>query len=165
MQYFAQNSLAVLEWAGVCRLFVAAVLGALLGLERSLAGKHAGMRTYALVAMGSCLFVIVGTLSSYQLSFFPGVNPVQIAASVVIGIGFIGSGLAAFHGGAHPVELTTAAGIWVAAGVGMALGFGFYLLPIAATLFAITTLTLLKRVETAAEKKFGRFNGNGGQNQ
>ena len=72
--------------------------GDLLGLERSIAGKHAGMRTYALVSLGSCLFVIVGTLASYQLSIFSGINPLQIAGSIVIGIGFIGSGLA-FMGG------------------------------------------------------------------
>jgi putative Mg2+ transporter-C (MgtC) family protein len=71
-------------------LIIAAVLGGILGLERSLAGKHAGMRTYALVSLGSCLFSMVGTLASFQLSFMPGINPLGIAASIVVGIGFIG---------------------------------------------------------------------------
>src|SRR3989344_4624095 len=80
-----------LESEFIVPLAVAAVLGSLLGLERSLAGKHAGMRTYAMVSLGSCLFVVVGTLSALQLSMFPGLNPIQIAASIVIGIGFIGA--------------------------------------------------------------------------
>ncbi len=83
----------------VWALVIAAVLGACFGLERSIAGKHAGMRTYALVSLGSCLFVIIGTLSSLQLSFFSGINPVQIAGSIVIGIGFIGAGLSGLRGG------------------------------------------------------------------
>lgn len=138
----------------VVRLAAAAVLGALVGLERSVAGKHAGMRTYALVSMGSALFVAVGTLSSYQLAIFSGVNPLQIAGSIVIGIGFIGSGLAVFRG-EHPVELTTASGIWVAAGVGMAAGFGLYMLAGAATAFALLVFTLLLKVENGIRRRFG----------
>jgi len=134
-------------------LLVAALLGAMLGLERSLAGKHAGMRTYALVSLGSCLFVVLGTLASIQLSFFPGVNPLQIASSVVIGIGFIGSGLAVFRG-EHPVELTTATGIWVAAGVGMACGFGFYLLATAATIISIGIFSVLLKFENALRARW-----------
>ena len=130
------------------------VLGALLGVERSIAGKHAGMRTYALVSLGSALFVIMGTMASYQLSFFAGVNPLQIAGSVVIGIGFIGSGLAVFRG-EHPVELTTASGIWVVAGVGMACGFGFYSLATAATILGILVFSVLLRIENSLRKKYG----------
>lgn len=130
----------------IVRLSVAALLGALVGVERSIAGKHAGMRTYALVSMGSALFVVVGTLASYQMSFFAGVNPLQIAGSIVIGIGFIGAGLAAVKGEGH-AELTTASGIWVAAGVGMASGFGLYLLAGGATVLALLIFTLLLGIE------------------
>src|SRR6185312_17249039 len=111
----------------VGRLLIAAILGSMLGLERTLAGKHAGMRTYALVSMGSSLFVIAGTLASFELSMFSAVNPLVVAANVVLGVGFLGTGLAMFKG-EHPVELTTAAGLWLAAGVGMAAGFGLYTL-------------------------------------
>ena len=138
----------------VVGLIMAALLGALLGVERSIAGKHAGMRTYALVSMGSCLFVIVGTLASLQLSFFSGINPLQIAGSIVIGIGFIGSGLAVFRG-EHPVELTTATGIWVAAGVGMACGFDLYVLAIAATLMGLLIFTVFLKVENKIRHKYG----------
>ena len=93
------------------RLAVAVLLGALFGLERSLAGKHAGMRTYALVALGSALFTVVGVVAGYQLTSFAGTNPLQIAVSVVIGIGFIGAGVIIKHGG-RINGVTTAATIW-----------------------------------------------------
>src|SRR5665213_1633287 len=98
---------ASLQFALAWRLVLAAVLGACLGIERSIAGKHAGMRTYALVSMGSALFVMISVLASYQLSDFSGVNPLQVASNVVLGVGFLGTGLAVFRG-EHPVELTTA---------------------------------------------------------
>ncbi|HUD02590.1 MAG TPA: MgtC/SapB family protein [Candidatus Paceibacterota bacterium] len=143
-----------IQIALVWRLLVAAVLGALLGLERSLAGKHAGMRTYALVSMGSALFVMTGVLASYQLSSFTGINPLQVAANVVLGVGFLGTGLAMFHG-EHPVELTTAAGLWVAAGIGMTTGFGFELLALGGAVLALLILTLLNPFENIMRTKYG----------
>lgn len=137
----------------VLPLIVATGLGLLLGLERTLAGKHAGMRTYAMVSLGSALFTLVGVVASYQLSVFSGVNPLQIAGSIVIGIGFIGTGLAAFRG-EHPVELTTASGIWVAAAVGMACGFGMYALAATTTLLAILVLSVLLRFENGLRRKY-----------
>ena len=142
----------------VTRLVIAAVLGGLLGLERSIAGKHAGMRTYALVSLGSALFVCMGTLASFQLTQFVSVNPLQLAGSVIIGIGFIGSGLAVFHG-SHPGELTTASGIWVVPGVGMAAGFGFYTLALGATILGVFIFSVLARVEHSLRTRFsGSYN-------
>lgn len=137
----------------IVRLAVAAVLGSALGLERSLAGKHAGMRTYAMVSLGSCLFVVIGELSSIQFSMFSGLNPVQIAASVVIGIGFIGAGLSALHG-EHP-ELTTASGIWVAAGVGMASGFGFISMAISSVVIGLIVFLVFARLERKMNERYG----------
>ncbi|MBP9821397.1 MAG: MgtC/SapB family protein [Candidatus Pacebacteria bacterium] len=128
------------------RLLVASGLGLVLGFERMTAHKHAGMRTYALVALGSCLFVIVGVLSATTFASFPGMNPVQIAGSIVIGIGFIGAGLASWKNGGH-VELTTTSGIWVAAGIGMACGFGFYIEAMFATLLCLFILAILSILE------------------
>lgn len=138
----------------VSSLVFAAILGALLGLERSIAGKHAGMRTYALVSLGSCLFVAVGSIASYQMAMFTGINPLQIASNVVVGIGFIGAGLAVFRGD-HPVELTTASGLWVAAGVGMACGFGLFTIAFAATVIAIIVFSVFLKIENAIRKRFG----------
>ena len=145
------------EISFVFNLCLAAFLGSLLGLERSFAGKHAGMRTYALVSLGSCLFVVLGTLASYQLSYFVGVNPLQLAGSIIIGIGFIASGLMVFRG-EHPVELTTASGIWVVAGIGMASGFGFYLLALTTTVIAIVIFSLFARLEKKLRVRFGAEN-------
>jgi putative Mg2+ transporter-C (MgtC) family protein len=143
-----------LQVALMWRLFLAGALGAMLGIERSIAGKHAGMRTYALVSMGSALFVMVGVLASYQLSLFSGINPLQIAANVVLGVGFLGTGLAVFRG-EHPVELTTAAGLWVAAGLGMTIGFGFEWLAFFAAVLAVLILTLLLPLENNIRSKYG----------
>jgi len=142
-----------LENEFVVRLAVAAVLGSLLGLERSLAGKHAGMRTYAMVSLGSCLFVVIGTLSSFQLSAFAAINPLQVAGSIVIGIGFIGAGLSAMRG-EHP-ELTTASGIWVAAGVGMAAGFGFYTIAVSSVLFGLIVFWMFAKLEHRVSEHYG----------
>jgi putative Mg2+ transporter-C (MgtC) family protein len=138
----------------VMPLIVAALLGTLMGLERSISGKQAGMRTYALVSLGSCLFVIVGVLSSLEMSFFSGLNPLQIAASVVIGIGFIGSGLASFRG--EHAELTTASGIWVVAGVGMACGFGLYSIALVTTIISIVIFSLFARLEHFLRIRYGK---------
>lgn len=148
-----------LENEFIVRLVVAAALGALLGLERSLAGKHAGMRTYALVSLGSALFTVAGVLASYQFAVFPSINPLQLAGFVIVGIGFIGSGLAVFRGD-HPVELTTASGIWVVAGVGIAAGLGFAAMAVAATVLGILIFSVLARVEHRIRDRFGeKYNG------
>ena len=147
------DPISALEISYSCRLLVAALLGMALGLERSLAGKHAGMRTYAMVALGSALFVTLGTLAAYELSIFSGVNPLQIAGSVVIGIGFIGSGLAAFKG--DHIEVTTASGIWVVAAVGMAAGFGLYILAIAGTIISLLIFSVFSRLERIMRIRYG----------
>lgn len=146
----------------VSRLVIAALLGALLGLERSLAGKHAGMRTYALVALGSALFTIAGIAASYQFIAFSGVNPLQLAGYIIVGIGFIGSGLGGGGlGGNHPVELTTASGIWVVAGVGIAAGLGYTSMAFTATVLAMLIFTVFSRIERKIRMRFGpNYNGN-----
>ncbi len=136
----------------IVRLILAAILGALLGLERSLAGKHAGIRTYALVSMGSCLFTVAGVLAAYDLAVFASINPLQLAGFVIVGIGFIGSGLAVV--GNH-VELTTATGIWVAAGIGLSAGLGYWGLATAATILGLLIFSLLAKGEHALRVRWG----------
>lgn len=137
----------------VWRLVCATMLGAMLGLERSLAGKHAGMRTYALVSMGSALFTMAGVAAAYQFAMFSSVNPLHLAGFVAVGIGFIGSGLAVFRG-EHPVELTTAAGIWVVAAVGVATGLGFELMGLAAAVLGILVFSIFSRIERYIRVRF-----------
>lgn len=139
----------------IIRLVVAAILAGVLGLERSMTGKHAGMRTYALVSLGSALFVGVGTLASMQLlASFSGVNPLQIAGSVVLGVGFLGVGLSVFRG-EHPVELTTATGLWVAAGIGMACGFGLYAVAVATAVLGLLIFSVIAKLERRISVGFG----------
>lgn len=144
----------VFENEFVWRLALAALLGALLGLERSLAGKHAGMRTYALVCMGSALFTVAGVAASMQLSIFPAINPLHLAGFVIVGIGFIGAGLGGL-GNNHPAELTTAAGIWVVAGVGVAAGLGYEFMALTATVLAVIIFAVFARIEHSLRTRFG----------
>lgn len=129
------------------RLIIAAIIGALIGLEREFRAKEAGYRTHALVALGSALFMIV---SQYGLnSSLPGSglehiswDASRIAASVVSGIGFIGAGTIMFQ--KHIVRgLTTAAGIWATGAIGLACGAGMYQIAIIAAALTLATLELL----------------------
>lgn len=137
-------------------LMIATILGAGLGLERSLSGKQAGMRTYALVSLGSCLFAVVGTLASFELSDFASVNPLQIAGSVVLGIGFIGAGLSAWRSEGGHAELTTATGIWLAAAIGLACGFGFYTIAFVSTVLGLVIFSFFLKIENAMRKRWGK---------
>jgi len=114
------------------RLFISAVLGALIGIERDLRDKPAGIRTHMLVCLGSSLVTMV---SIYD---FP-LDAARIAAGIVTGIGFLGAG-AIIGGQEGVVGLTTAAGIWITAGIGMAVGTGNYFLAAVATLLVVVIL-------------------------
>ena len=128
------------------RLVVAAVLGGLLGFERTIAGKVAGLRTYALVSLGSALFVSVSELVVANSGGPTVVDPLRIASQVVLGIGFLGAGLIVFRE-SRVSGLTTAAGLWVAAGIGVTVGFGFYWLAIFAALLTLAVFTILWLIE------------------
>ena len=129
-------------------LLIAVLLGAILGVERNLAGKMAGMRTYALVSLGSAMFVIISRLVIASAGgYLAGMDPLRMASQVIVGIGFIGAGLVVLRG-SQLTGITTAACVWVSAGVGMACGFGFYALALFATgltLFIFTVLWIIER--------------------
>ena len=150
LNLIVQNSPVFLQ------LILATLLGSLLGVERSLAHKTAGMRTYALVSLGAALFVII---SQNVLAGLPNgitFDPLRMAAQVVTGIGFLGAGLIFFN--QEKLQgLTTAAGLWVAAGIGMAVGFGqnsIALFTTAITLLIFTSFWFVERkIEETFEKK------------
>lgn len=119
-------------------LVMAVVLGGILGYQRQKRGKAAGIRTHALVTMGSTLFTL---LSRYGFGFGPETDPSRIAAQIVVGIGFLGAGLI-LHQKNHVVGLTTAAGLWASAALGMAIGAGWYAIALVATLFILTVLLI-----------------------
>lgn len=143
----------------ILKLFAALFLGMSLGIERAIAGKTAGMRTYGLVTMGSALFAIIGVLASggYHGTAVFTDSSARITAAIVQGIGFIGAGLIFFKVKDEKVSgVTTAAGIWVAAGVGVAIGYGFYILAIITTIFTLFAFTGLWYIENKV-KSFAHF--------
>lgn len=140
--YFADTTIVMYE-----KLLIAIFLGVIIGAERAILAKQpAGMRTFGLVAMGACLFVISGNFVDTHYLGVVNFNPSQIAASVVTGIGFLGAGLIIFRGDTlHGV--TTAAGLWVAAAMGVAVGFGMYAVAVFTTLLTMVVFTGMWFVE------------------
>ncbi|MHB8841978.1 MAG: MgtC/SapB family protein [Candidatus Aquicultor sp.] len=135
-------------WEIVVRLLLAVLLGGAIGYQREIAEKPAGLRTHALVSLGSALLMIV----SIDIQPFLGLartDVTRIAASVVTGIGFLGGG-AIIRQGSIVRGLTTAATIWVVSGVGLAVGGGLYFSSLVATLLILLTLTMLKYIEIRA---------------
>lgn len=133
------------------RLLIALGLGLLIGLERSVAGKTAGMRTYGLVAMGSCLFVTLSQLAIAESGLY-NFDPMRIAAGIIMGIGFLCGGVIIYQN--HQLSgLTTAAGLWVSAGIGMAAGFGQVSLAVFTTLATLIVFTILWFVEQMIKSK------------
>ena len=109
----------------IYRLSAAAILGGLIGLERELHGKVAGLRTHALVALGSALFMIVSIHVFELYHDVAPIDPGRIGAQVVTGVGFLGAG-AIIRSSTGIKGLTTAAGIWTAAAIGLAAGVGYF---------------------------------------
>ncbi|MBR1405498.1 MAG: MgtC/SapB family protein [Bacteroidales bacterium] len=128
-------------WNLILRILVAGLLGGLVGLERELRAKEAGVRTHFLVALGSGLLMVIS-----QFGFTGSFDASRVAAQVVSGMGFIGAGTIIFQKNAVR-GLTTAAGIWVAAAIGLACGGGMYLLAGAATLLALLILELMNTLQ------------------
>jgi len=132
---------------------LAAILSALIGLERERRDKNAGLRTHMLVGVGACLFT---SLSYYA---FPEADTSRVASNVVTGVGFLGAGMI-WKGKSGVHDLTTAAGIWVTAAIGMAVGTGTWFIAIFSTVLiwiilgAISRFSIRERQK--AEKKEGK---------
>jgi putative Mg2+ transporter-C (MgtC) family protein len=134
------------EWEALGRVGLALVAGALLGFEREIHDKPAGLRTYALVSQGSALFMVLGVmLADAGYGDQVSVDPSRIASTVVQGIGFLAGGVI-FTIGSKVNGLTTAAGIWVAAAVGLLIGGGFYTLGFGAIVMSVAALRVLSYV-------------------
>ena len=136
----------------ITRLILALFLGALIGIERVHAGKAAGIRTLGLVSLGAALFIVIS--ESVVANYGYEIDPLRVASNVVTGIGFLGAGIIIFRND-HLSNLTTAAGVWLAAAIGTAVGFGMYTIAIAVTLLVIVTFTLMWRGEQYLKSKIG----------
>lgn len=131
------------------RIVLAAVLGALVGLDRELSDQPAGLRTHILVSLGAALFTMVGAYGvEGEIGVTNGIrfDPTRVAAQVVTGIGFLGAG-AILRRGMNVRGLTTAAGLWVTAAIGTAVGLGFYYGASVTTIVSVVALFGLKRLE------------------
>ena len=128
--------------AVILRLVVAMICGGAIGLERGLKNRPAGMRTYMLVCVGSCLVMLT---NQYLFQVSQSGDPMRLGAQVVSGIGFLGAGTIIVTRHNQIKGLTTAAGLWASAGVGLALGVGFYEAALTAGLVVFFVLTGLQR--------------------
>lgn len=134
----------------ILRIVVGTALGAIIGYERDIHGRPAGLRTHAVVALASATFMVVSTHLAYYQHYKPddltNIDGSRIAASVVSGIGFLAGG-AILRTGINVQGLTTAAGLWMVAAIGLAAGGGLYLESLAATVLGVLVLTYLRRFE------------------
>lgn len=127
------------------RIFLACLAGFILGVERGKHGRVAGMRTHILVCVGSALTILIGLFVVDELGV--GQDATRIAAQTISGIGFLGVGTIMVRGKSQVVGLTTAAGLWAAAAIGLSFGAGFYEGGILGTLIAILVNGLLPKIE------------------
>ena len=140
--------------AVVLRIFVAVVVGGILGLERGMKNRPAGLRTYMLVCVGACVIMLT---NQYIYQVFGSGDPVRMGAQVVSGIGFLGAGTIIVTRRNQIKGLTTAAGLWSAAGVGLALGVGFYEAALAGTVAVFFVMTLLQRMDNKLHRRSRRL--------
>ncbi len=150
MNYFLDPNFLII----IAKLSLAMILGLLLGLERIYAHKTVGLRTYALVCISACFFIIISLFIGENYGpIDSSFNPAYIAGSIISGIGFLGAGLIIFNDN-HIQNLTTAAGLWVCAGIGIACGFGMFRESIFLTILAFFVLAILSTVERRMRLKF-----------
>ena len=135
----------------IIRLSLALFLGMIIGTERAWAHKTAGMRTYALVSMGAALFIIISEMISLQYLSVGGFDPTRIPSQIIVGIGFIGTGLI-FARESKLMGLTTATSLWVSAGIGIACGFRFFDIAIIATFLILFIFIVLWFAEEQLKK-------------
>ena len=136
-------------WEMLLRVFLSAVLGGIIGLEREQKILVAGLRTHMLVGLGSCIFMLVSTYAYQDVVETQKVmlDPSRVAAGVVTGIGFLGAGTIIFYRQQIIKGLTTAAGLWTVSAVGLVVGAGFYWLALGCTLLIFVILGLIKKME------------------
>lgn len=132
-------------WSIIVRLLLAVICGGIIGIERGRRRQAAGFRTHILVCMGSALVMITNIFIVMEYS--PGQDPTRIAAQVVSGIGFLGVGTIIVTGNKQIRGLTTAAGLWASACMGLAIGAGYYLPSIVACILIFLVMTVLNNVD------------------
>ena len=132
------------------RIVLSVIIGGLMGMERELKSRPAGLRTYMVVCLGACLIMLT---NQYVCQVFGTGDPVRMGAQVVSGIGFLGAGTIMVTRRNQVKGLTTAAGLWTAAGVGLAIGVGFYEAAIVSALAVSLVMTTIQFVDNNVQRK------------
>ena len=128
------------------KILLSIFCGSLIGLERELKDKPAGMRTYMLISIGATMFTMIGVYFAEQWQG-GSADPLRVAAQIVTGVGFLGAGTIMFARG-RISGLTSAAAIWMSAAIGMSIGVGFLIFSVIVTLLAVVSLVFLGRIES-----------------
>lgn len=144
-QFLTQNSDIIIK------LILAIGLGMVIGVDRLLEHKQAGIKTHALVSLGSALFIVISEMMAIKYGGAGGFDPSRIASQIIVGIGFLGAGSIILQG-SRITGLTTAGGLWVTAGIGMAVGFGFFSLAIITTVLVLFIFIVMTVIEKPIRK-------------
>ena len=147
----------------IIKLTLAMGLGMIIGAERVLVHKEAGMKTHSLVSMGAALFIIISEILAQKYAGTAGFNPAMMASNIIVGIGFLGAGSIILQN-SRLMGLTTAGGLWITAGIGMAAGFGFYSLAVIATILVLVIFIVMNILEKPLQK-YSDNNKNKSENQ
>jgi len=139
------------ETSVIIRIFLAMFLGGLIGIEREKSKRPAGFRTHILVCVGACMTSLLGLFVWYQVGDIT--DPARISAQVISGIGFLGVGTILVKEHDHITGLTTAAGLWTTAAIGIACGYGFYSVAFVGTLVVTVTSAILFKLEKGTRKR------------
>lgn len=134
----------------IVRILTSIILGGAIGLDRGMKNRPAGFRTYMLVSIGSCVVMLI---NQYVYQVYETGDPMRLGAQVISGIGFLGAGTIILTGHNQIKGLTTAAGLWASACIGLAIGIGLYEVGIAASVAVFTVLTMLQRLDFRMRSK------------
>ncbi len=140
--------------AVVLRILAAVIIGGIIGLERGMKNRAAGLRTYMLVCVGACLVMLT---NQFIFQAYGTGDPVRMGAQVVSGIGFLGAGTIIVTRRSQIKGLTTAAGLWSAAGVGLALGIGFYEAAVVGGVAVFVVMSLMQKMDDKMRRRTRTF--------
>ena len=137
-------------WESMLQVFVAGILGGIIGMEREWRGRDAGLRTNMLISMGACLFTVI-SINGFPLQGSSAQDTARVAAQVVTGVGFLGAG-AFIHTRSHTKGMTTAATIWMVAAIGMAVGVQAWGLAVFSSVITLVILRFLQPISKTIAK-------------
>lgn len=150
MQLISDTLLGFNVWSVAFRILLAALIGGSIGSERGRHGRAAGLRTHILVCLGAAMTAMVGLYTALELGFDS--DPMRVGAQVISGIGFLGAGTIMTRNRSQVTGLTTAAGLWTTASLGLAIGVGFYSAVLVAFAVVLVTISVLTRLERSIKQ-------------